>query len=132
MTVKRTLPELAEEARRSGVPEVDLTELLEARDRGDGPLVLDVREPEELVRGVIPGSVAVPRGVIERDFEKAAFPQGIAEGDLDRPIVCYCGGGSRSLLAADTLRKMGFTNASSMRGGFKAWIGTGQDIVMPT
>ena len=55
----------------------------------------------------------------------------MTDADLARPIVCYCGGGSRSLLAADTLRKMGFTDASSLRGGFKAWAGTGQATEMP-
>jgi rhodanese-related sulfurtransferase len=41
--------------------------------------------------------------------------------NVSTPIICYCGGGSRSALAADNLQKMGYTNVASMAGGFKAW-----------
>jgi rhodanese-related sulfurtransferase len=41
--------------------------------------------------------------------------------DTGKPIVCYCGGGSRSALAAESLQRMGYTNVASMSGGFRAW-----------
>ena len=37
------------------------------------------------------------------------------------PIVCYCGGGSRSALVAESLQKMGYENVRSLAGGLKAW-----------
>ena len=44
-----------------------------------------------------------------------------ADADKDKPIVCYCGGGSRSALAAQSLKRMGYKNAISLIGGFRAW-----------
>ncbi len=41
--------------------------------------------------------------------------------DIATPILCYCGGGSRSALAAESLQRMGYTNVASVIGGFKAW-----------
>jgi rhodanese-related sulfurtransferase len=36
-------------------------------------------------------------------------------------IVCYCGGGNRSALVADSLQNIGYTNVFSLEGGFRAW-----------
>jgi len=44
---------------------------------------------------------------------------------LKTPIICYCGGGSRSALVAESLQKMGYENVRSMAGGFRAWKETG-------
>ena len=43
------------------------------------------------------------------------------ESDVSRPIVCYCGGGKRLALAAESLGRMGYDNVSSLAGGFKSW-----------
>ena len=43
------------------------------------------------------------------------------ESDVTRPIVCYCGGGKRSALAAESLGRMGYENVSSLASGFKSW-----------
>jgi rhodanese-related sulfurtransferase len=40
-------------------------------------------------------------------------------------IICHCGGGGRSALAAESLQKMGYKNVRSMAGGFKAWKAAG-------
>ena len=61
------------------------------------------------------------RGILERDIE-TVIPDKRAE------IVLYCGGGFRSALAADNLRKMGYTNVSSMDGGIRAWREAGYPI----
>jgi rhodanese-related sulfurtransferase len=41
-------------------------------------------------------------------------------------VVLYCGGGSRSALAADSLMKMGYTNVFSLAGGLGAYKASGQ------
>jgi rhodanese-related sulfurtransferase len=41
--------------------------------------------------------------------------------DKDTELILYCGGGYRSALAADALKRMGYTNVFSMAGGWKAW-----------
>ena len=54
------------------------------------------------------------RGIIERDIE-SQIP------NKEKTLVLYCGGGFRSALAADNLQKMGYTNVSSMDGGWRGW-----------
>ena len=56
----------------------------------------------------------ISKGIIELRIEELVPNE-------STPIICYCGGGSRSALAADNLQKMGYTNVASMSGGFKQW-----------
>jgi rhodanese-related sulfurtransferase len=87
----------------------------EARDeQAAGAVLLDVRESEEFAKDHAQGATHISRGVLELKIE-AAVP------DTATPIVCYCGGGSRSALAAESLAKMGYTNVFSMIGGMKGW-----------
>ena len=81
---------------------------------GEDLVLIDTREDREWERGHIPGAIHLGKGIIERDIEKVV-------PDLDRPIVLYCGGGYRSALAGDTLQKMGYTNVTSMAGGWRGW-----------
>lgn len=128
MPLKRTVADLAAEAKRR-VDEIDHDELAQKMQAGEaGLLVIDVREDAERPTGYIPGSVHIGRGVLERDIEKKGFGGMARDADLARPIVCYCRGGQRSLLAADTLKQMGFTNVVSLRGGFSAWAEAGRAV----
>lgn len=103
---------------RQRVAETDV-ETIAARLRADDPVVLiDVRERSEWDRGRLPGATHLGKGVIERDIERA-FP------DLNRELVLYCGGGYRSVLAADALQAMGYTNVVSMDGGWRGWTAGG-------
>jgi adenylyltransferase/sulfurtransferase len=116
----KTYQEIMSEA-RALVPEVSPDELharLEGRER---PLVLDVREREEFRQGYVPGAISVPRGFLEMRIEEAV-------PDRHHPIVAYCAGGTRSLLAGRILRELGYTNVASMRGGFTAWKNKGLPI----
>ena len=84
-----------------------------AMQRG-GAILIDVREGEEFAREHAAGAVHLSRGVLELKIEQAVPDDGA-------PIVCYCGGGSRSALAAESLQRMGYSNVASVVGGFKAW-----------
>lgn len=87
-------------------------------------LVIDVREPGEFVQGHLPGAINLPRGVLEFGIEAhpaLACATSPALADRDRAIVVYCLSGGRSMLAADTLQRMGFTRVRSMAGGINAW-----------
>jgi rhodanese-related sulfurtransferase len=86
-----------------------------------GALLVDVREADEFARGHAEGSVHLSRGVLELKIEQVA-------PDAQTPIVCYCGGGKRSALAAESLARMGYSNVASLEGGFKAW----RDADLPT
>lgn len=95
------------------VDEVTLDEALGHVEAGTARLI-DVREESEWQAGHIPGAVHIGKGVIERDIENE-FP------NTDEPLILYCGGGYRSLLAADNLKKMGYVNVRSMAGGYRAY-----------
>lgn len=106
------------DAVRPTITETDVDTVRQRLADGDAMTLVDVREREEWDRGHLPGAVHLGRGVLERDVE-AAIP------DLDAPLVLYCGGGYRSALAAQSLGQMGYTNVSSMDGGWRAWTGAG-------
>ncbi|MCR4341626.1 MAG: rhodanese-like domain-containing protein [Gemmatimonadaceae bacterium] len=104
------------ESVRPSVREVDV---VEARRRAaQGAILVDVREDREWEAGHARGAVHIGKGVIERDIEQK-IPDANAE------IILYCGGGFRSALAADSLRKMGYGNVASMAGGWRAWEAAG-------
>ena len=85
-----------------------------AREIEGGAMLIDVREKEDWDAGHVPTATHLSRGVLELEIEEKAPA-------LDTPIICHCGGGSRSALAAESLQKMGYTNVKSLAGGFKAW-----------
>ncbi|MEO8945715.1 MAG: rhodanese-like domain-containing protein [Gemmatimonadaceae bacterium] len=97
-----------------------------ARERLSNPAVhiVDVREDTEWTAGHIAGAVHIGKGVIERDIE-AKIP------DKDAAIILYCGGGFRSVLAADAVQKMGYTNVASMAGGWREWTAAGAPVERP-
>lgn len=103
---------------KSRVREVTVAQVRERQLRGDTFELIDVREDREWAAGHVAGAKHLGRGILERDIEKA-IP------DFGREIVLYCGGGFRSALAADMLQKMGYTNVSSMDGGWRAWTDAG-------
>jgi rhodanese-related sulfurtransferase len=121
----KTMQELADEARRD-IPEVQTPEVKSDVDKGGQlPYILiDVREPQEHERGIIPGALPVPRGVLEMQVTKITQ-------DENAPIVCYCGGGTRSLFAAQQLKRMGFKNVKSLAGGFGTWSRAGNPVTTP-
>jgi rhodanese-related sulfurtransferase len=81
-------------------------------------IIADVRERDEWDEEHIPGAMHMSRGTIELDIEEKV-------PDTNTTIICHCGGGGRSALAAQNLQKMGYKNVRSMAGGFKAWKAAG-------
>jgi len=110
------LPEyhqLVEEAKRE-IKEIDPAELTRMQQAQDNFTLIDVREPDEVAEGKIEGAKPLPRGQLEHKIDTIT-------ADKSQPIVCYCGGGGRSALAAQSLKKMGFKNVMSLAGGYKGW-----------
>lgn len=103
---------------KSRIREVTIEDVKRKQDAGERFHLVDVREESEWAKGRLPGAVHLGKGVIERDIEKA-IP------DTGAEIILYCGGGFRSALAADNLRKMGYTRVASMDGGWREWTGKG-------
>jgi rhodanese-related sulfurtransferase len=110
------LPEfkqLVDEA-RSQISEIGPNDLRRMQQSGEDFTLVDVRERDEQAKGIIPGAVSLPRGILEVNIDKITT-------DKDRKLVLYCGGGSRSALAALNLKKMGFRNVFSLAGGYHDW-----------
>ena len=87
-------------------------------------VLIDVREPDEYEAGTLAGALHIPRGVLESTIE-SRLP------DRDRPVVLFCAGGSRSVLAAASLEAMGYSDVASMAGGFNRWKDEGRAWVIP-
>jgi rhodanese-related sulfurtransferase len=73
-----------------------------------------VRDKDEWEEEHVPGAIHLSRGTVESKIEEKIQ-------DPNVTIICHCGGGGRSALAAESLQKMGYKNVRSMAGGFKAW-----------
>ena len=117
----KTYKDLMDEAREA-VPEVTVDDVKARLENGQRPVLLDVREREEYREGHLEGALALPRGFMEMRVEEAV-------PDKSAPVVAYCAGGVRSLIAARTLKEMGYTDVSSMAGGYTAWKNAGYDWV---
>ncbi len=110
------------DAARTRVKETDVAAVYARQSTGDKLHLIDVREESEWDAGHLPGAIHVGKGIIERDIEAHI-------DDLDAEIILYCGGGFRSLLAADTLTQMGYRNVISMDGGYHGWNEAGHPVV---
>ena len=96
------------------IDEVDAPGAAALLDGPQAPALIDVRERDEWEEGKIPGAVHVPRGFLESRIEQVV-------PNRDAPIVVYCAGGSRSAFAAKSLGELGYTNVSSLAGGYTEW-----------
>lgn len=108
---------------KARVDEIDAQTAADLGRSGEAKIV-DVREKPEWDEGHIPGAIHVPRGYLELRIE-TALP------DKSQPVVLYCAGGTRSVLAARTLQDMGYTDVKSVGGGFGAWKDAGLPFVFP-
>jgi rhodanese-related sulfurtransferase len=107
---------------KSRIKEVDIAEY--QKMPRDGHVLIDVREDREWADGHAAGAIHLSKGVIERDIE-SEIP------DKSTTMVLYCGGGFRSALTAAELQKMGYTNAISLDGGWRAWNQAGLPVEKP-
>jgi molybdopterin/thiamine biosynthesis adenylyltransferase/rhodanese-related sulfurtransferase len=84
----------------------------------------DVREKNEWDEGHLPGAAFVPKSYLEQ-WAEDRLP------NKDKPTILYCAGGVRSVMAADALQKLGYTNVISMSGGFTRWKDAGLPWTKP-
>jgi molybdopterin/thiamine biosynthesis adenylyltransferase/rhodanese-related sulfurtransferase len=99
---------------RGKTPEIEPAALDVALRGTRRPALIDVREPDEHAQGMIPGTLHIPRGFLELRIERNV-------PDRETPVVIYCPSGTRSVLAARSLGELGYTNVSSLAGGFTGW-----------
>jgi adenylyltransferase/sulfurtransferase len=107
---------------KAGIREISVEE---ARARkAKGAVLVDVREADEWSQGHVPGAFFIPRGFLEQRIEEKVPEKG-------QDVVVYCAGGTRSAFAAETLGHLGYTNVSSVVGGFGKWKEAGFPIEVP-
>ena len=91
-------------------------------------VLVDVRDSEELAEnGRIPGSVHVPRGMLEFRADPTS-PYHQEPFDRSRRIILHCASGGRSALGAVALQDMGYSNVAHLDGGIKAWKEAGKPV----
>ena len=106
-------------ALRQGVPEISPADAFSRQ--AQGALLIDVREDNERAAGLPAGALGISRGFLELRIEDH-------EPDRARPILTLCASGRRSLLAAETLQRMGYRDVASVAGGFQRWSSEGFPI----
>jgi molybdopterin/thiamine biosynthesis adenylyltransferase/rhodanese-related sulfurtransferase len=111
---------------KQGIREVSVDET-KARvldNRASAPVLIDIRERDEYEQGFIPSAEWIPRGFLELKIEDLV-------ADRAREIIVYCAGGTRSALGARSLSELGYTQVTSMAGGFRAWKNAGLPFERP-
>ncbi|HEY1268348.1 MAG TPA: molybdopterin-synthase adenylyltransferase MoeB [Candidatus Binatia bacterium] len=108
----KSFKQLMDEARKD-IKEVSVQETKDLLQK-NGHVLLDVREKDEYREGHLEGAVSLPRGFLEIKVETTV-------PEKSTPVIAYCAGGTRSLLAAKALKEMGYQNVVSMAGGYGAW-----------
>ncbi|MDP3586910.1 MAG: rhodanese-like domain-containing protein [Sulfuricurvum sp.] len=111
------------ESAKQEVGEMTPKELKKMIDEQKKVIVLDVREENQRAEGEIyaPSTLAITRGNLEFDVLNKVK-------DKNAVIVTYCRGGSRGALAAQTLKSLGYVNATSLKGGLKGWAQEGYGV----
>ncbi len=110
------------------VGEISAKKLKSLLDEDEDIIVLDVRESEQRAEGAIPSNeinkeqfIAITRGNLEWKVNKLIQ-------DKEVMIVTYCRRGGRGALAAQVLKKMGYENTTTLKGGLKGWAKAGYPI----
>lgn len=103
------------------IKETDVAAVHRRQIQQDKFYLVDVREDNEWAQGHLPGALHLSKGIIERDIEKT-IPDSHAE------ILLYCGGGYRSAIATASLQQMGYSNVTSIDGGYSKWVAEGFPI----
>jgi rhodanese-related sulfurtransferase len=98
---------------KSRIREINIDQYKQMVATKEPHVLIDIREESEWAAGHAKGAMRLGKGIIERDIETKVPGK-------DTKLVLYCGGGFRSALSADALRQMGYTNAISLDGGWRA------------
>lgn len=103
--------------------EMNPSTLKKMLDKEEAVVVLDIRESEQRAEGEIYADeyYAITRGNLE-------FEIGNKVKNKNAVIVTYCRGGSRGAFAAQTLRHLGYKNATNLKGGLKGWAKAGYPV----
>jgi rhodanese-related sulfurtransferase len=122
--VVRSVNDLVADA-RSRIERLAPDEAWQAASAGQA-LIVDIRSGDDRRRdGIVPGSLHIPRTVLEWRVDPASGWSNPHVGGRDRRLVLICSHGYSSSLAAATLVDLGFERAGDVTGGFRAWLASG-------
>jgi len=107
------------DAVRKHVKTIGIDEYRKIVENPGEALIVDVREPHEYAAGHVPGSINIPRGVVESQIFNHVSVSGKA--DMERPIVLQCQSGKRASLAAESLQDLGFTQTTVVMMNLDDW-----------
>lgn len=107
---------------RARIPEVSASAACALAQ--SGALLVDIRTAEEVAQGMPDGARWIERGHLELQIEELA-------PDPEQPLLLLCGGGARSLFAADALQRLGYADVRSVAGGFNGWKDAGLPFHVP-
>ena len=98
---------------KAKIKQIDSPELSACLAANPDAILIDTREESEFAAGHVVGAVHMGKGVIERDIESKV-------PNKDAELYLYCGGGFRSAIAAESIQRMGYSNAINVDGGWRA------------
>ncbi|GMQ90510.1 MAG: molybdopterin-synthase adenylyltransferase MoeB [Gammaproteobacteria bacterium] len=107
---------------KSSIPEI--TPAAAVALQHEGAAVIDVREADEVSQGSPVGAYRLGRAYLELRIEDTV-------PDMDRTVLVMCGGGARSLFAAEAIKQLGYRDVRSVTGGFARWKNDGQPFEVP-
>src|ERR1700692_4762451 len=110
--MNKTSKDILDEERKS-INQIDIDQARKMIEQ-PGTVLIDVRESDEWRQGPIPQAIGIPRGFLELRVEEKV-------PDHKTPVILQCASGTRSLLAARSLRELGYENVYNLTGGFNAW-----------
>jgi rhodanese-related sulfurtransferase len=127
-TMPMTLKNLMDAA-NAAVPRISRIEAETMVSTGNA-LIVDVRDAPELeASGKIPGSLHIPRGMLEFRADPAS-PYFNPTLDKSKIVIVHCASGGRSALAGKLLKDMGYEKVYNL-GGFKDWVESGGSVESP-
>lgn len=97
------------------ITNVSVVEFKGVMDSLKDEIVVDLRTPDELKQGKIPGATVI-------DYFGADFEPALQKLDKNKVYLLYCAGGGRSGDTAELMSKMGFKKVYNLESGFNAWV----------
>lgn len=94
------------------ITQIRPAEVKQKMDRGDDFVLVDVREPWEAELASLPGAVLIPT------YE---LPNRTSEIPKTKETILFCHTGSRSMMAAFFLRRLGYHHVRNLAGGIDLW-----------
>jgi rhodanese-related sulfurtransferase len=120
----KTIEMILEDARRT------ILRYAPAEAAAADAMIVDLRSNDERERtGIIPGSIHVPRSVLEWRADSDSGWSNPRIADRRLALILVCEHGYSSTLAAESLAKLGFEHAGDVEGGFEAWVSAGLPVV---